>query len=250
MMLKGIENGILTEERLDEAVTRILALKASLKLHEQKAAGTLVPGESALADLGCAEHKFWAQACADQSVTLVKDTQKLLPLQSETHKRVLLYVLGDQGGYMGHGSSVAPHFIEQLENEGFEVTNFDYESLKGPAAWGHPAIRDPLGYLENYDVVIYLSNLTTASNQTIVRINWAQPRGVDVPKYVNDIPTLFISVSNPYHLQDVPMIKTFINAYTPSEEVIDAVVQKLVGKSEFKGVNPVDPFCGYWDATL
>lgn len=250
MMLKGIENGILTEERLDEAVTRILALKASLKLHEQKASGTLVPDERALADLGCAEHKAWAKECADQSVTLVKDTQNLLPLQPEKHKRVLLYVLGDQGGYMGHGSSVAPRFIEQLESEGFAVTRFDYEALKGPGGWGHPASRDPLGHLSNYDLVVYFSNLTTASNQTVVRINWGQPMGVDVPKFVNDIPTLFVSVANPYHLQDVPMVKTFINAYTPSEEVVDAIVEKLVGKSAFKGINPVDPFCGYWDATL
>ena len=44
------------------------------------------------------------------------------------------------------------------------------------------------------------------------------------------------------------MIKTFINAYSASEYVVDAVVEKITGKSEFKGVNPVDPFCNVWGA--
>ena len=33
----GLEKGILTMERLDEAVTRVLAFKAMLKLHTKKA---------------------------------------------------------------------------------------------------------------------------------------------------------------------------------------------------------------------
>ena len=43
-MLAGAEDGTLTPERLDEAVTRILALKASLKLHKKRR-DELVPGE-------------------------------------------------------------------------------------------------------------------------------------------------------------------------------------------------------------
>lgn len=46
------------------------------------------------------------------------------------------------------------------------------------------------------------------------------------------------------------MIKTFINDYTPTEAVVDAVIDKLMGRSEFKGVNPVDPFCGAWGTTF
>jgi beta-N-acetylhexosaminidase len=76
------------------------------------------------------------------------------------------------------------------------------------------------------------------------------PMGIDVPKYVSEIPTAFISVDNPYHLQDVPRVKTFINGYTSNEHVVDAIVDKLLGKSPFTGINPVDPFCGLWDAHL
>jgi beta-N-acetylhexosaminidase len=251
-MMKGLETGVLSMERLDEAVTRILALKASLKLHKRKAEGTLVPDETALEVLNCPEHQAWAKECADKAVTLVKDTQKLLPLTVEKHKRILLYVLGDVGGYMDEGQGSSGRFIKLLEEHGFVVTKFDYSQTVGASMWTNLLSRaKPVRALkEEYDLVLYFASIKTASNQTVVRINWAQPMGLDVPKFINDIPTAFVSVDNPYHLQDVPRVKTFINGYTSSEYVVEALVDKLLGKSPFKGINPIDPFCGYWEAKL
>ena len=183
-------------------------------------------------------------------MTLVKDTQSLLPLTVEKHKRILLYVLGDTGGYMDEGGGIHCKCIQLLTENGFEVDIFDYSQLSGMSMWSSPAVVDPLGRLKNYDLVLYFASLKTASNQTTVRINWAQPFGADVPEFVHEIPTLFISVDNPYHLQDVPMVKTFVNGYSSSEYVVEAIVEKLLGKSEFQGINPVDPFCGLWDARL
>jgi beta-N-acetylhexosaminidase len=248
-MMRGVENGILTMERLDEAVTRILGLKASLRLHKKKEEGTLVPDESALEVLNCAEHRAWASECADKAITLVKDTQNLLPLTVEKHKRILLYVLGDVGGYMDAGGESSARFIKLLEDQGFVVTKFDYSQLEGATA--HNLRNKPVRELkEEYDLVLYYASLKTASNQTVVRITWAQPFGIDVPRFVSDIPTVFVSVDNPYHLQDVPRVKTFVNGYTGSEYVVEALVDKLLGRSPFKGKSPVDPFCGYWDARL
>ena len=244
-MLKGIENGILTMQRLNEAVTRILALKASLHLHQHQAEATLVPDETALLALNCSEHRAWAAECADKGITLVKDTQNLLPLTVEKHKRILLYVLGDVGRYMDDSQGIHDYFANLLEEIGFVVTLYDYSKID------FMAMNHPMRALtEAYDLVLYFASLKTASNQTIVRITWALPFGVDVPKYIHDIPTAFISVDNPYHLQDVPRVKTFINAYTSSQPVVKALVQKLTGNSSFTGINPVDPFCGYWEAKL
>ena len=249
-MLNGVKNGLLTLERLDEAVTNILSFKAALKLHKQKAEGTLVPDESALSVLNCEEHRAWAKECADKAVTLVKDTQGLLPLTVEKHRRILLYVLGDSGGYMDEGGGINGKFIQRMTEHGFQVDKFDYSTLSGMNMWNSDLMRDPIGRLKNYDLVLYFASLKTASNQTTVRINWAQPMGADVPKFVYEIPTLFVSVDNPYHLQDVPMVKTFINGYSSNEYVVETLVEKLVGKSPFKGINPIDPFCGLWDARL
>ena len=49
---------------------------------------------------------------------------------------------------------------------------------------------------------------------------------------------------------DAPMMKTFINAYTNTTFTRQALIEKIMGRSEFKGVSPVDPFCGREDTKL
>ena len=41
-----------------------------------------------------------------------------------------------------------------------------------------------------------------------------------------------------------------INTYCSTDYFIDALLDKLTGKSGFKGKSPVDPFCGKWDTRL
>jgi beta-N-acetylhexosaminidase len=60
---------------------------------------------------------------------------------------------------------------------------------------------------------------------------------------VEEKPTVFVSLANPYHLVDVPMIRTYINCYSNNDSVLEMLVEKLMGRSAFKGVSPVDPFC-------
>ena len=64
-------------------------------------------------------------------------------------------------------------------------------------------------------LTLVAANLPTASNQTAVRINWSRKHALDDPRFINEEPAAMISVANPYHLQDAPRIRTYINAYTP-----------------------------------
>lgn len=237
-MFDGYANGILSDARLEEAVKRILATKAAMKLPEKKAAGTLSPGPEALDILKCEKHDTWAKECADQGVTLVKDTQNLLPIQPEKHKRILLEMMGD----FPSNERVCAHMTEKLAGEGFEVTVYQNE--------GFEVMEDSVAnFKSKYDLVLYVANIETASNKTVSRLNWHTMFGLgnNMPWMVHEIPAAFVSLGNPYHLLDAPMVKTFINGYCNSEYVMDAVVEKLLGRSEFKGTSPIDPFCGKID---
>ncbi len=240
-MLDAAEKGIISQERLDEAAVRILALKASLGLSQMEE----IIDDKCKSVIGCKQFHNDAEKCADESVTLVKDTQHLLPLTPEKHKRVWLYILGDENPTFTGGSQCKDLVISELEKAGFDVTFFDSEKA---------TLKDsqiPVGELQkNYDVIMYFANIRNASYKTVNRISWSSLVGIDAPYFVKDIPTMFISLSNPYHFVDVPMIKTIINGYTVSPEVIHAVVEKITGKSEFKGISPVDPFCGMWGADI
>lgn len=242
-MLKGIRDGIITPQRLDEAVTRILALKAALGLHRK----TLnISEEEAEKVVGCPEHRQWAAEVADKGITLVKEEKGVLPITPEKYKRILLYRIEPMGeGYSIY--KVSP-VIEQLKQkliaEGFEVDEFV------PQPYGEGFTTKYKDMVSGYDLMLYVANLATKSNQTVVRIEWKQPMGADCGLYINDVPTVFVSLENPYHLLDFPRVRTYINCYSGNEAVVSALIEKLTGRSEFKGKNPVDPFCGKWDAKL
>ena len=131
-----------------------------------------------------------------------------------------------------------------LEREGFEVTVFV------PDKTHEGGVTRSDSFQKSYDYIIYMANMSTKSNQTTVRIEWQQPMGANCPHYIHTIPTIFISVENPYHLQDVPRVKTFINTYCSSQVVLEELVEKLMGRDSFRGVSPVDAFCGKWDTHL
>lgn len=236
-MKDGYRDGIITKERLNEAVTRILATKAALGLPELKVGGALLKTPEELSILQCEEHLDWARECADMGVTLVKDNQKLLPLDSARYPKVLLEILGD----FPSNDRVYGQFEALLTKEGFQVEKYVPETFE--TIFNDSRVED---FKNKYDLVIYVGNIENASNKTTARINWHTLFGAgnNIPWFVKEVPTMFISVGNPYHLYDVPMISTYINGYCHSPYVIDAVVEKIMGRSEFKGVSPVDPFCG------
>lgn len=237
-MMEGYAEGILSEGRLEEAVKRILATKAALKLPQKKQEGTLVPEAEALGILRCKKHENWAAECADHGVTLVKDTQDLLPIHPDKQKRILLEIMGD----FSSNERVTGYFKQKLEKEGFEVTVYKNE--------GFEVMEDTVEeFKSRYDLILYLANIETASNHTTARLNWHTMFGLgnNMPWMVHEIATMFISIGNPYHLLDAPMVKTYINGYCNSEYVMDAVMEKIMGRSAFKGTSPVDPFCGRAD---
>ena len=233
-MKAGLREGILSRERLDEAVTRILALKASLGLHRTEKTD-IVPPKAALQILRSPRHLAWAGDCADRAVTLVKDSQALLPLDAKKTPRVLLEILGD----FPSNERVLNSFEALLTREGFQVERYVREQFE-------TADFRVEHFKSKYDLVIYLGNVENASNRVTNRLSWFTfwGNGNNVPWFVEERPVLFISLANPYHLIDVPMIKTYINAYSNHDAMLKAVVEKLMGRSPFVGKSPVDPFCG------
>ena len=92
-MLNGYKNGVITEERLQDALERILGVKAAIGLHKAQKEGTLLRTQEDLKVVGCEDHIERAKQAADKGITLVKNTFDQLPIRPETHKRIRLYFL-------------------------------------------------------------------------------------------------------------------------------------------------------------
>jgi len=266
-MLNAYQTGIISKERMTEALTRILGLKARMGLHKM-AKEEIVPGAEALAALKAPEHKAVAEAISRDCLTLVKyKDEGVLPLSVEKGKRVMIvYIKGYDGPMaalaamaMGMGGSKlnpAEKLRDRLIAKGFDA--FIYESpidkIKKQIAAGEKpslnlyfagknAIAD---FTAGQDVIISLYDV--ANGRPAFGLSKG---GGEIPWYVFEQPVVGISVNAPTMLADVPMLRTYINAYDSNDDTMDALVDALItGPEAFKGQDPIDSFCGLWDTRL
>lgn len=241
-MLNGYKKGIITEERLQDALERILGLKAKLNLHIKQADGTLIKERKELEIVACKEHLEMRRDAADKGITLVKDTQNNLPINPEKHKRIRLYMLeGEKGGIYEANSKVQDFIVKELESRGYEVTiNEGSSRIKGKT----------LDYRNNTDLALVIADVVGYGAENNYRIRWKAAMANEVPWYVHEVPTVFASLNFTTHLHDVSMVKTFINAYNDNEENIRQLIDKLEGKSEFKGTPNENVWANKWQAKL
>jgi beta-N-acetylhexosaminidase len=230
-VLAAVESGYITAKRFEDAVKRVLGLKAHLGLHKEAYRS---PADRSAA-LGTPASKAVAQGVTARAPTLVKDVQGLLPLDLGKHKRVLVITPG-----IIHPFSPVPipfTLPGLLEKEGFAVTVHQTDTEVSA---------------DNFDVVLYLFGDETLLTRSNIFIDWMKLGGGGLHKAMSrpwhDIPTLMIGFGYPYYLYDAPRVPTYINAYSTLDTVQAAVVDCLLGRAPWNKHNPVDPFCGLEDA--
>ena len=267
-MLDAYRTGVISEDRMTEALTRILGLKAAMGLNK-KAKDALCPSDDVLhAALNNPEFKAVAPAVSKDALTLVKYKQPgVLPLTPEKTKRVMIVdVKGAEGPMaalmamaMGGGKerkTPAQKLQDRLNAKGFEA--FIYESpldqMKKKIAAGEKpsmnmyfagknAIAD---FVSGQDVVITLFNVSNGHPAFGL-----SKGGGEIPWYVHELPVVGISVSKPTMLADCPMLQTYINTYDANDDTLDALVDALMaGPEAFKGTDPIDAYCGMIDTHM
>ena len=232
LMLDGVRSGRLSEERLEAAVDRILSMKARLGLHKRSADDLLPPREAARGLLRRDDDLALAREANERAITLVKDTQQLLPLNPDRHRRIV--VVAEQGWNFVSGAlpRETETFLEGLRGHGFEVRRYDPDHLPTP---------------DDTDLLIYLIGQEATPAIAQIRLDWIKLHGGSrkaMLRFNTIIPTMMISLGQPYYLYDAPEIATYVNAYSSVESVQRGVVERLVGAVAFTGKSPVDPFCG------
>jgi beta-N-acetylhexosaminidase len=242
-MLKGYQNGVITHERMTDALRRILGLKAKLNLHVKQAEGTLLKKPEDLAVIGCDEHLAMRADAADKGITLVKNTLDQLPLNPKDHSRIRIYHLtGEVGGITGGGEPLMLNtYIQLLSERGYEVTvNSGNSRVKGAT----------LAYRDEVDAALILAEVVGYGAQNNYRIQWKTAMSNECPWYVWEVPTFMVSHNFTTHLHDATMVKCYVNAYHPNEANVLATLDKLEGKSEFKGKPNDLVWAEKWQAKL
>ncbi|MGO7907366.1 glycoside hydrolase family 3 protein [Rhizobium leguminosarum] len=229
----AVEDGRITPERLEEAVLRVLALKAHLKLFQPS---DVLPDAADVRQLlAHPDNVAASREYIGRSPTLVKDVNGIFPLDPAKPKRVLLV----DGGIIHPLMPQPPEFLlpALLRNEGFEVTIDRPDIVPTP---------------DDFDLVLYALGDESLLVRGRIFVDWHRMGGGGLFKAMyrpwTNIPSVMISFGHPYHLYDAPRVPAYINAYSTMDSVQEAVVDCMLGRKPFLGTNPVDPFCGLEDA--
>lgn len=219
-LARAVASGRLSEERVAEAVLRVLALKAALGLHHRTKLPPRLPAATRK------RHARWMRDSAAQALTLVRDDAGLLPLSSRRQRRVLLIESGPRRNLFG--PLPALQMARLLEDAGFTVGRL---------------AEDTEVSLERFDVAIYAVAEEGGACKTSLKLRWDELHGGAVRGMMRvwrELPTVFVSFGNPWHVREVTGCPTYVNAYSPVPAVQAAVVQALMGRIRFRGTSPVD----------
>lgn len=215
----ALADGRISRERLDESVIRILSFKALLGLIPEDDIPLNVDLQK-LVD----ENKKIAERIGENTITLLRNRDHVLPLQLEQGARILLFISPDENVQ----KTKLDLFAQELTKRGYRVTvagTKDFSTFK-------PCI-------DAFDCVMFLSDANP---------QYSVYRGFDYCLW-NFMATekkkpIFISFGTPYFLYDVAGVSTYINAYHDCPASIKATVKAMFGEIPFKGRSPVSvPHC-------
>ncbi len=219
----AVASGRIPMSRLDEAVTRVLRAKAKLGLNKSK-----------LVDLDALAHNFdrpefdrAALDIADRGVTLLRDDQHILPLDSTKPSRVLLVaVSGDSD----------PYPAENLENEirwrvdSLTSVRMDTRFVRA----GTVKLPPP----ETYDVAIAAIFVRVADSKGSIGLPEDEAAVVD-HLLAQGKPVVVAGFGSPYLAQRFPTAKTWIAAFSTVDVAQWAVGRVLFGQTSIGGRLPV-----------
>jgi beta-N-acetylhexosaminidase len=212
-LLKAVREDAELQRRVEESVKRVLTLKAKYDLLDWK------PVDVAAAESAMKNDAAWnlARSIARQSVTVVRNETKLLPLKS--NERVLLVAPNKKDRVGFYDANVLSNALRachaQLDVELIEIAPSRKEIAKIARA------------AKLYDKVIVatLNARYYAAQAQLVR-------AIDQP--------IFVALRNPYDLSVASDAPTFVTTYGDAPVSLEALAQVLCGKIEAKGALPVE----------
>ena len=266
-MLNAYKNGVISEKRMVEALTRILGLKAAKGMHKIPKEELCGSDEALKEALQNPEFKAVAPAISRDALTLVKyKDEGVLPMTPEKYKRIMLVNIKGADTPMarlmaiamgaGKKKSPAEKLCDKLNEKGFEA--FIYESpldkmVKQVEAGGkvdlnlYFAGKNAISeFVSGQDLVISFFNVGNGHPTFGL-----SKGGGEIPWYVHELPVIGVSVNKPTMLADAPMLRTYINTYDSNDDTLDALVDALMtGPEAFKGSDPIDAYCGMFDTHM
>ncbi len=220
----AVMSGKISEDRINRSAEKILKTKQWLGLFDNRS----VQETDIYNSVNTASANELAQQIADESITLVKDDNSILPLKNESGKKTAVIAISE-GGEQDNTA----YMVNILSGY---FSNYEYVST-GPNSI-EPLLEEKMKLISDYDLIIVAVYAKVRFGTGKISIS---PVNVDL---INSLRKLnknlvVLSLGNPYLLKEFPDAPCYICAYGDSDVSINASLRAITGKTKFKGKLPV-----------
>lgn len=230
IVIDAVRSGQITEERLDEAVARILAFKERGRMFDER---YRVP-EDVASRLNTPEHIEVGRRVALAGVTLVRD-RKVLPIGADARVAVITMTNGhDDRAQFAEPFTVGAH-IERyaLEVKTLHAGMVDEHSLRESGIYDRS-----MDAARNADVIVVAAYVKVVMNRGTAMLEERYEH------FVRDLqgcgkPVVLVSFGNPYIVKQFRDVQAYVCAYGPAEVTQKTTADLLCGQAPFRGKLPV-----------
>jgi beta-N-acetylhexosaminidase len=248
-IITAVKRGEISESRIDDSVHKILAMKASVGLHQAR----LVDLDEISHRLNKQEDMDFTQRTAEQAITLVRDNGRVLPLskflppatESETFQaevkpsvQVVTVIITDTiHGDWGRGLEKA------LKTRRADATVFYVDKTVAGAMSGQilQAVKDA------GKVVVAAYIVPTPAKQ--VMVNGQMVNSVGLEEATGELlrsilamaasKTVLVAMGNPYVAQSFPSVENYVCTFSNATSSELGAVKVLFGEAQTPGHLPI-----------
>jgi beta-N-acetylhexosaminidase len=228
-MAAAVERGDIGAERLDRSVRRVLEAKRGLGLFARRT----VPLDSIPAVVGNAAFEADAAAIAERSIVMVKDSGGVIHALAAARPALTLVTYAEE-----ENRAVGIALAAELRARGYGVTLARLWPASGTASYDSAA-----AVLRRSPTALF----ATADRPISGRGSIGLPAALTglIGRTARERPTVLLSLGNPYVIDDLPEVGSYLIAWRSNAVVERAVARALAGAAPITGRLPIRLPAGY-----
>ena len=230
-IIEAMDEGRLTEARIDESVGRLLRLKEELGLAEER----VVPLEMIPQIVGVPQHMEMAREVAERSITLIQNKRNLLPLLGTRRARVMSVSFRNPGDVLS-----GRYFDSWLRETYPRLVDRSVDESTNSEAYGALLSRAVRSDLVVVSVYSNYAGRVELPDATVEFVNELARRRIT---------HVVISFGNPYMISMFPDAQVYLLAWSSAQVSQQAAADALFGGIEISGRSPtgMEPFFAVGD---
>ena len=211
-VMDAVASGELTEQRLNQSLRRVLALKWRNGVVHQP----FVDPDAVMDTVGRADHLARAQEVTDESPTVLANAAGTLPITAADQDVLVT----------GYGVATKQALAGDIRRRG--ATAVIAPTGTNPS---QSEIDAAVAKAENSDVAVVLTMNAASSSRQAALVRALQDSGT---------PVVVAAVRNPYDIAEFPDVPTYVATYSYTGVALESLTRVLFGEVSPTGTLPVD----------